>query len=121
MALIDSSVRSATVKCRTDCVFIKIDQGQFDHLTKNDPGFARYIMRVMAERLRKMNERFRKAHSIELTRGGTEGAWYFGVYERETGGEKVLIDRFPTYELAVQQFPLARLTSAESLAAIPST
>lgn len=61
MALVDSSRRSATVITSTTCRFVSIDARQFDLLVRESPEFARHVMRVMAERLRHMNERLRLA------------------------------------------------------------
>jgi CRP-like cAMP-binding protein len=57
MALIDDSERSATLTARTDCKLVAIDGKRFDVLVRESPGFARHVMKVMAERLRRMNER----------------------------------------------------------------
>ena len=59
MALINSSVRSATVVTRLDCRFISINSSQFDLLVRESPEFARHVMEVMADRLRNMNQRFK--------------------------------------------------------------
>lgn len=66
MALVDGSERSATATARTDCRLVAIDSRQFDLLVHETPAFARHVMRVMAERLRRMNERLREAFR-ELT------------------------------------------------------
>ena len=60
MALINSSVRSATVITRSDCRVISINSSQFDLLVRESPEFARHVMAVMADRLRRMNQRFRE-------------------------------------------------------------
>jgi CRP/FNR family cyclic AMP-dependent transcriptional regulator len=57
MALIDDSARSATATARTDCRLLAIDGKRFDLLIRESPGFARHVMKLMAERLRRMNER----------------------------------------------------------------
>ena len=61
MALIDSSVRSATAITRSACRVISINSSQFDLLVRESPEFARHVMEVMAERLRRMNELFKSA------------------------------------------------------------
>jgi CRP-like cAMP-binding protein len=66
MALVDGSERSATAIARTDCRLVSIDARQFDLLVQETPAFARHVMRAMAERLRRMNERLREAFR-ELT------------------------------------------------------
>ena len=61
MALIDSSVRSATAITRSVCRMISINSSQFDLLVRESPEFARHVMEVMADRLRRMNEMFKSA------------------------------------------------------------
>lgn len=61
MALVNSSVRSATVITRSDCRVISINRSQFDALVRESPEFARHVMTVMADRLRHMNERLKEA------------------------------------------------------------
>ena len=68
MALVNSSVRSATVITRSDCRVISIDSSQFDVLVRETPEFARHVMTVMADRLRRMNERLRNEALSELSR-----------------------------------------------------
>ena len=58
MALVNLSVRSATVITRSDCRVLPIDATQFDLLVRESPEFARHVMAVMADRLRRMNQRF---------------------------------------------------------------
>ena len=70
MALVDSSVRSATVITRSHCRVISIDRSQFDILVRESPEFARHVMTVMADRLRRMNERLKEASSELSVRGG---------------------------------------------------
>lgn len=74
MALVNSSVRSATVITRSDCRVISINSSQFDLLVRESPEFARHVMAVMADRLRRMNQRFRDAALRERpVRGGSSG------------------------------------------------
>jgi len=61
MALVDGAPRSATVVCRTNCRFVAIDQAHYDLLVREKPEFSRHVMAVMAERLRRMNERLKSA------------------------------------------------------------
>ena len=61
MALVNSSVRSATAITRSDCRVISINSLQFDLLVRESPEFARHVMEVMANRLRRMNEMFKEA------------------------------------------------------------
>jgi CRP-like cAMP-binding protein len=69
MALVNSSVRSATVITRSDCRVISIDRMQFDALVRESPQFARHVMSVMADRLRHMNERLKRS-ALGRLRGG---------------------------------------------------
>lgn len=56
MALVDGGERSATVVTRTACKLVPISVSEFDLLVRETPKFSRHVMRVMAERLRRMNE-----------------------------------------------------------------
>ena len=69
MALVSSSVRSATVVTRTGCRLISIDSSRFDVLVRESPEFARHVMTVMADRLRRMNERLKEAFGELSVRG----------------------------------------------------
>jgi CRP/FNR family transcriptional regulator, cyclic AMP receptor protein len=55
MALIDSLPRSATAIAVTDCRLAPINEKQFLLLVQETPFFSLYVMRVLAERLRKMD------------------------------------------------------------------
>jgi CRP/FNR family cyclic AMP-dependent transcriptional regulator len=57
MALIDSAPRSASVIARTECHLLPIDVEKFDTLIQKTPDFARHVMKVMAGRIRSMNNR----------------------------------------------------------------
>lgn len=59
MALIDDKPRSARAVARTDCVLTPITRQHFLTLVQRTPLFALQVMRVMAERLRRANARFR--------------------------------------------------------------
>jgi CRP/FNR family cyclic AMP-dependent transcriptional regulator len=67
MALVDSSVRSATVLARSMCRLLPITIAQFDLLVRESPEFARHVMMVMAGRLRRMNQRLLEAVYSEPT------------------------------------------------------
>jgi CRP/FNR family cyclic AMP-dependent transcriptional regulator len=69
MAMVDSSARSATVIAGADCRVLAIDKPQFDVLVRESPEFARHVMTVMANRLRRMNERLKEALSELSVRG----------------------------------------------------
>jgi CRP-like cAMP-binding protein len=53
MAIIDSRPRSATVKARTDCKLVSIDEKRFTFLVQQTPFFAIQVMRVTVDRLRR--------------------------------------------------------------------
>jgi len=69
MSVVDSSRRSATVITRSKCRVISINKHQFDLLVRESPEFARHVMSVMANRLRRMNEGFAEALSELPDRG----------------------------------------------------
>jgi CRP-like cAMP-binding protein len=56
MALIDQSPRGATVVARESSRLAKIDQRRFLHLIQLNPFFATHVMKVLADRLRQMNQ-----------------------------------------------------------------
>jgi CRP-like cAMP-binding protein len=56
MALIDGSPRSATAVASEPCELAPIDKAAFAHLVRQDPDFALRVMRLLAQRLRQMNE-----------------------------------------------------------------
>jgi CRP-like cAMP-binding protein len=57
MALIDQTPRVATAIAKTPCRLAVIPEKRFLFLVQTTPQFALHIMKVMADRLRKMNER----------------------------------------------------------------
>ena len=59
MALIDDAPRSATVVAKTLCRLVPVDQGQCQYMVSQGPFFALQVMKVMADRLRKMNAEIR--------------------------------------------------------------
>jgi CRP-like cAMP-binding protein len=61
MAVVDGSVRSATVIARSACRLLPINSTQFDLLVRESPEFARHVMIVIANRLRRMNQRLMEA------------------------------------------------------------
>jgi CRP/FNR family transcriptional regulator, cyclic AMP receptor protein len=61
MALIDDAPRSASVLCRTPCRLVPVDRPAFDLLVHETPAFARHVMSLLAERMRRMNERLAQA------------------------------------------------------------
>ena len=56
MALIDQSSRGATVFTREPSRLARIDQRRFLHLIQLNPFFATHVMKVLADRLRQMNQ-----------------------------------------------------------------
>jgi CRP-like cAMP-binding protein len=56
MALIDQSPRGATVTASEDCEVIPIDERLFIVLVQRSPYFGIEVMRILAGRLRAMNE-----------------------------------------------------------------
>ena len=56
LALVDAGERSAGVVARTECRVVRITVAEFDLLVREAPAFSRVVMKLMAERLRRMNE-----------------------------------------------------------------
>ena len=57
MALIDQAPRTATAIAKTPCKLAVIPERRFLFMVQQTPHFALQIMKVMADRLRKMNAR----------------------------------------------------------------
>jgi len=57
MALVDHGPRSATVSAITDCRLAKFDEKRFLFLVQQTPRFALNVIRLISQRLRRMNER----------------------------------------------------------------
>jgi CRP/FNR family cyclic AMP-dependent transcriptional regulator len=57
MALIDSALRSASAIAKTDCKLVPINERRFKFLVQQTPNFALQLMRIIAERLRRMDDR----------------------------------------------------------------
>ena len=57
MALIDQAPRTATAIAKTPCKLAVISEKRFLFMVAQTPHFALQIMKVMADRLRKMNAR----------------------------------------------------------------
>jgi CRP-like cAMP-binding protein len=55
MALIEHAPRIATARAKTDCALVPISEKRFSFMVQQTPHFALQIMRVMAERLRRMD------------------------------------------------------------------
>jgi len=58
MALIDLRARSATAVAKTDCRVVPINENRFLFMVQQAPFFSLHVMRVLAERLRRMDSRF---------------------------------------------------------------
>ncbi len=56
MALIDNAPRSADAIAREPCSVIEVDERMFAFLVSETPFFALQVMRIMADRLRRMNQ-----------------------------------------------------------------
>jgi CRP-like cAMP-binding protein len=54
MAIIDDQPRSATAVAATDCRLVPIDERRFMFLVQQTPFFAIQVMRVMADRTRRL-------------------------------------------------------------------
>ena len=65
LALVDSAPRAATVVAATDCRLAPLNKAQFHALIRETPYFATEVMKVMADRLRRMDRRMS---------GGPQGA-----------------------------------------------
>ena len=56
MALIEHTARSATAMAMTDCSIVPLDQDKFMYLVKQTPYFALDVLKIMAQRLRHVNQ-----------------------------------------------------------------
>ena len=57
MTMIDGSPRVATAIARTDSKLVPIDERRFNFLVQQTPHFALQVMRILADRLRRMDEK----------------------------------------------------------------
>lgn len=57
LALIDTTARSATATTAVPSRLVRVDRDEFTFLVQEHPTFALQVMKVMAERLRRTNER----------------------------------------------------------------
>ena len=67
MALIDHSPRAATAPAKTLCKLHAIPEKRFLFLVQQTPHFALQIMKIMADRLRRMNARADAAAAAAAT------------------------------------------------------
>ena len=65
MALVDQKPRSATVVTRTSCKLVPIGITEFDLLVQETPAFGRYVLKIVTERLRRMNENLSATQKLE--------------------------------------------------------
>jgi CRP/FNR family transcriptional regulator, cyclic AMP receptor protein len=56
MALIDASPRGATVRATEETRLARVDSRRFNFIIQQNPFFARHLMKVMADRIRHMNQ-----------------------------------------------------------------
>jgi CRP-like cAMP-binding protein len=63
MALIDHSTRGATLIAHEPSTLAKIDERRFQRLIQQNPFFATHVMKVLADRIRKMNEVLKQSKS----------------------------------------------------------
>jgi CRP-like cAMP-binding protein len=64
MGLIEpGSARSASVQALTDCDFVAIDEARFQYLVEKMPHFAMEVMRILANRLRRSDEKLEELAS----------------------------------------------------------
>jgi CRP/FNR family transcriptional regulator, cyclic AMP receptor protein len=52
MALIDSQPRTGTVKAKTDCKLVRVDENRFKFMVQQHPFFALQVMKILVGRLR---------------------------------------------------------------------
>jgi CRP-like cAMP-binding protein len=57
MALIEDKSRSASAVARTATKVVRVDRARFASLVRQDPSFAFELMRVMADRLRRLDQK----------------------------------------------------------------
>lgn len=57
MALIEHKPRVATAVAKTNCKLVPIDEKRFNFLIQQTPYFAIHMMKVMADRLRRVDQR----------------------------------------------------------------
>lgn len=56
MAMIDGAPRTASAIARSDCKLVPIDEKRFQFLVQQTPYFAIEVMRVLADRLRRVDQ-----------------------------------------------------------------
>ena len=58
MALIDDSPRAASALVKTACRLVSVDRKRFHVMVDRNPSFSTLVMKLMADRLRHMNQLF---------------------------------------------------------------
>lgn len=61
MALIEGEPRTATATAKTAARLVPVDERRFLFLVQQTPHFALHMLRVLSERLRRMDEQFVRA------------------------------------------------------------
>jgi len=69
IALIDDLPRTATVVAIAPCRVLPIGRPEFDLLVREKPEFARHVMKVLVQRLRRMNELFSEMKAAQREAG----------------------------------------------------
>jgi CRP-like cAMP-binding protein len=65
MALIDDLPRSATAQAKSECRLAPVDERRFLFLVHEHPLFALHVMRVLTERLRRMDAEWKPSQGVE--------------------------------------------------------
>ena len=65
MVLVDDRPRSATVVAMAACRMVEIGRAEFDLLVREQPEFARHVMKVVVDRLRRMNAIFSDVKAVQ--------------------------------------------------------
>ena len=68
MVLIDESVRSASARAKGEARVFPIDEERFQSLVKDTPSFALDVMKALALRLRRTNEKVAARHAAPVRR-----------------------------------------------------
>jgi len=62
MALIDARPRSAGARAKSSCTLVPVDEKRFTFLIQQTPQFGLHVLRVLADRLRRADERVERGH-----------------------------------------------------------
>lgn len=68
MALIDDATRSASARAKNDARVFPIDEARFQSLVEDTPSFALDVMKALALRLRRANEKVASRHAAPVRR-----------------------------------------------------